>query len=100
MDDALAVEVADCLEDLLGDRPSLGFAVALPGLNSVEELTALAELHYDVDLGRGFETLVELDDVRVIQPAKALDLGPQQLDGVAGQPALAAVRLLRRLLSH
>ena len=77
MDEVAVVHVLDGQRGLVEELEGLDLAEALVLVEVVEEVPVLGILQDDVDLLLLLEDLVELDDVRVAQPAVDEHLSPE-----------------------
>lgn len=69
VEDAVLVAESEGGDDLLEVSSGGGFGEAAATAELGEELTALGELHYEVDFGFGGQYLVEFEDVGVVVEA-------------------------------
>ena len=70
MHDSMSVQVLNSGKHLAHDVCGLVFGESLGGHDAVEQLTALAVLHHNMHVAMVDVTLVELDNIRVIDSAQ------------------------------
>ena len=66
MDDALSMQVLDGADYLAHNIGSVALGEPLCGDDAIKKLSALAELHNNVDITVIDEALIKLDDVGVV----------------------------------
>ena len=78
--DSVFVDVLHTCNDLLHEPDGFGFIEPLPFDDVVEEFTAFSILHDEVDVGFGFDDLVELDDVGMAEYFEDADFAGDTFD--------------------